>query len=911
MEIFNISFKLSLSVLMINFFCSSLAQEYENDGVIYKNFILNSDSLQNVIGIQYKSDKSKSVSVLPYIKEDFLVNTLDGEYGCDQDRISTAVDGNGNRACVWLDERNERPEMFAQFYDANGNKRGANFKINFFELFGNNSPFVTANENGDFIITYLINFSSVVAQKFSSSGQQIGGSLIVNTTTGYNTKEPCAAVNDDGSYMIMWASEQGNSKYKVYARLVDNFGNFAGPEITVSDENKYSSSIGRGKNIAVDQYGNYCLTWSAYDEGSRSKVFLQLIDSYGNMIGGNILVSEDSSTAHNFFPQVASVKDGTFLFAWRVDNNWPSYDETGIRIYNINNGFITDVIYRIDSTNGYGLSGLSSDKQHTFYWLTSGYTNPSIIKLNSNGTSISETSLGDFRTPDLNYSYLNGITDAVTNRLYISMIAYRKTDLDVFCKGYDTTITALTELERVNDDTASSIQKYPTVAYNKFGHSIVLWEDRRNGWRDLYAQVYDENYNPINSNLKINDGNSEQWFLNNKIVKSQSDGAFVIAFAGAESSSDDEVYLQKISSDGAKLGTNLLIKSIAYNTNYQLAMEIDSTDESLIVFYTRYGASIKRFDKNLNQTFAEKFLMKNRYPLSFSPFTISIDPQLNILAVWQEYDHNNQSSDHKIFGQFFDRNANPASTQLTIDSTVNYILDVKCQNYGLKDYVLVFKDQNRFNFIRSYYVDGQQTKFVDYDEEYSYRQTNINIVRFENQKVFLTYNLYDNVCGFYANDNKRKSKKYELFKYPYINYFYDDYNGINGVDIFDGRLIFVYESNRFGNTNSDIWSFVKEADELNFDEELFFEPVISDYLYNNFPNPFSSKTKIIYELLAYHKVKLAVYNLLGEEVKVLVDQNQEKGIYEIQFDASSLSSGVYFYRLEAFDTTIKKMLILK
>jgi hypothetical protein len=177
--------------------------------------------------------------------------------------------------------------------------------------------------------------------------------------------------------------------------------------------------------------------------------------------------------------------------------------------------------------------------------------------------------------------------------------------------------------------------------------------------------------------------------------------------------------------------------------------------------------------------------------------------------------------------------------------------------------------------------------------------------------VFLTYNIYDNVNGFYANDNKRKSKEYEIFKYPYINYFYEDYNGKNGADIFDDRLIFTYESNRLGGTNSDIWANVQAADEINFDEELFFTPTTSDFLYNNFPNPFNSKTKIVYELLAYHNVKLAVYNVLGEEVKVLVNQNQDKGIYEVEFDASALASGVYFYRLDAFDTTIKKMLILK
>ena len=102
-----------------------------------------------------------------------------------------------------------------------------------------------------------------------------------------------------------------------------------------------------------------------------------------------------------------------------------------------------------------------------------------------------------------------------------------------------------------------------------------------------------------------------------------------------------------------------------------------------------------------------------------------------------------------------------------------------------------------------------------------------------------------------------------------------------------------------------------KINKLDFNDEYFYLPVSSDVLYNNYPNPFNSKTKIVYELLTYHNVKLAVYNVLGEEVKVLVNQNQDKGIYEVEFDASGLASGVYFYRLDAFDTTIKKMLILK
>ena len=44
---------------------------------------------------------------------------------------------------------------------------------------------------------------------------------------------------------------------------------------------------------------------------------------------------------------------------------------------------------------------------------------------------------------------------------------------------------------------------------------------------------------------------------------------------------------------------------------------------------------------------------------------------------------------------------------------------------------------------------------------------------------------------------------------------------------------------------------------------------------------------------------------------MLVNENQEKGLYEVDFDATGLASGIYFYKLEAFQTTVKKMVLLK
>jgi len=96
-------------------------------------------------------------------------------------------------------------------------------------------------------------------------------------------------------------------------------------------------------------------------------------------------------------------------------------------------------------------------------------------------------------------------------------------------------------------------------------------------------------------------------------------------------------------------------------------------------------------------------------------------------------------------------------------------------------------------------------------------------------------------------------------------------------------------------------------------------PGLSNFiLEQNFPNPFNPTTVISYQLPVFSAVTLKIYNALGNEVAVLVDEEQLPGHHEVSFNAQlttnhqQLSSGVYFYRLQAgsFSTT-KKFLFLK
>ena len=103
---------------------------------------------------------------------------------------------------------------------------------------------------------------------------------------------------------------------------------------------------------------------------------------------------------------------------------------------------------------------------------------------------------------------------------------------------------------------------------------------------------------------------------------------------------------------------------------------------------------------------------------------------------------------------------------------------------------------------------------------------------------------------------------------------------------------------------------------INDDENLIADEFM---LYQNYPNPFNPVTTIKYTIPAlgvgnenFRSVQITIFDILGREIKNLVNEQKPAGTYEVQFDASQLSSGVYFYQLKHGDfLNTKKMVLLK
>jgi hypothetical protein len=80
----------------------------------------------------------------------------------------------------------------------------------------------------------------------------------------------------------------------------------------------------------------------------------------------------------------------------------------------------------------------------------------------------------------------------------------------------------------------------------------------------------------------------------------------------------------------------------------------------------------------------------------------------------------------------------------------------------------------------------------------------------------------------------------------------------------------------------------------------------------NYPNPFNPSTKISYGIPVSDLVTLKIYDVLGKEVMTLVNQKQEAGNYQVEFNAASLPSGMYVYRIKSGNfVETKRMMLLK
>ena len=126
-----------------------------------------------------------------------------------------------------------------------------------------------------------------------------------------------------------------------------------------------------------------------------------------------------------------------------------------------------------------------------------------------------------------------------------------------------------------------------------------------------------------------------------------------------------------------------------------------------------------------------------------------------------------------------------------------------------------------------------------------------------------------------------------------------------------GQPIIGNTSNTLNTSNFGFWYQYSQTI-TDVEDKWMYEVPKQFELFQNYPNPFNPITIIRYGLPKESKVKIVVYNILGEVVTMLIDDLQEAGNYEVKFDASRMASGIYIYRIQAREfIETKKMVLMK
>jgi len=144
-----------------------------------------------------------------------------------------------------------------------------------------------------------------------------------------------------------------------------------------------------------------------------------------------------------------------------------------------------------------------------------------------------------------------------------------------------------------------------------------------------------------------------------------------------------------------------------------------------------------------------------------------------------------------------------------------------------------------------------------------------------------------------------------------------DSNNLTGADWYGDAQIYEIQSDNI----QEYYPVILEVNSLNSNNVDLLAGISQDelnyHLYANYPNPFNPTTKIRYTIMSNEKremsnVSLKIYDVLGKEVATLVNEEQPAGEYEVEFDGSNNSSGIYFYRIQSGDfVKMKRMLLLK
>jgi hypothetical protein len=790
------------------------------------------------------------------IKSDFKINQDNQPSTIHQTDPKVFVKDANRFLLTWTDYRRGDEKIYAQWYDGNGNKIGGNFEIagNYDVVFVNDSTFVAVYyriENN--ISYYTVNFYGKIYANNNPSGNDV--------FLGIGHIPDCCWTGYSGYFSTFLAH-----KNSLLAFISDN-GQLKKTTVTIPTSEGLMETIPTdGKAIHIRSQklitDNYALFWF------RDTMWFNVEGLYGNFYNqnGRLLTTKKvldykPQLSYNDFPLIVTNLPDTLYCLLYLDV--PTSTLNVVKLNGIGDQVDSSKIQlpifltSYSSISNVYLSNLNNDKFYFLFYVSSGNkVYKYMYEFNQSGNFTgnywvdtvlqANVTFGKTFFNEGNQNFLTGLSQ--NGDVF-------KVKLNLFNP---------ISIEKANDDVVGSNENIAFMSQKDNNTYFVYYSDEV-GWRGRFisadGNILSEEKNLGSNNIRFfNDGSAiGLWF--SKFNDFDGYAGFIYY---------DE-NLNKLKIDTLKSGGNNVVVFAGYIT-YQI---LDNSN--VLILYRAQNYNYARLQTKNGNVIKE----------------ISLGPGIHFFPKIFKHSDSVYILNYSGKIQLFNTNLDTLSTAYDGD------IKVYLGNYR---YISHFQYQAGYpgpivEYVVLKTITGDSLKTIQFT---SYPYFNVSPI---NEKYFMVsyHNYYNFIASTYTasgllargpiqiNQSVSASRK-NLTAYH-----------------FNDRVYFLWADTRDG--NYDIYCSIFNRGTLTSIEE---NPIseIDFRLEQNYPNPFNAMTRIKYSIKDEGRVTLKIYDLLGRETALLVDEIKSPGTYEVEFNANNLSSGVYVYQLKQGDKTLSRKLVL-
>lgn len=737
-----------------------------------------------------------------------------------------------------------------------------------------NSFDLAINENGEFLVAWLgikgfITFYAVYGQTFSSDLEPLNEPFpILFIPFDGEYSKPVVSVNSDNDFVIAsFGAKRYDITHNIFLQIYSDSGLLPNA-IRVNDyENNYyawsNASIGVADGMINVAFQGIHKVNSSYP---HELILMQQISNSGEKINGNLIISDTLRYVSNDKPGISTNESGVSLITWKYQDT----PETNICAM--------------------------------------------LIDKNGNPMEDSEIILNGGDIPaDVQYYLTSSVYNYRDNGFIVTREDRTGFDFNVYYAIIDSTGGIMHPFTIISDDKGSDQLRPALTIKNNF--SAFAWEDFRNGFSDIYSRIIQPNGNITSEYLvshaenlasnpaidalsdnnilicwtellgytfssglyaKIIDLNGNAIMETKRLntpglselpespkISSNKLGDIIIVYNIA-----NRIYYQWLNSDYQLVGNNVLASDNGYG-NTAPDCVLNSKSEFFICWEDNNKITpSKKPDIRLRNFFPDGTPMGKSFVINDDNVDsvtnkdprIAINPNTdNFIVVWTD----NRNGDFDIFAQRFDKNGSPVGNNLIVsrdNSGADQFRPVVAMD-SLDNFVIAWEDKRNGDsdiYAQIFLPDGSPWG--------------------------------DN---FLVNQDKLRTQWF-----PEVE--------VNG-----NKIYFTWSSNHAGGTGFDIWTNTFQWDL----KTGIQEKEVDNFSLNidSYPNPFNSSTRIIYSLPEQTEVKIKLFDVIGREIDILVNETKPRGNYEIIFQPDNLASGIYFITMQTKQNLMlsEKLIYLK